>query len=50
MKVGGQITVKDFPVPLVLIQSNAEQHSDIPHTTSIPGKDGIPYGPGSPGS
>lgn len=50
MKVGGQITVKDSPGPLVLIQSNAEQHSDFPHTTYIPGKDGIPCGPGSPGS
>lgn len=50
MKVGGQITVKDSPGPLVLTQSNAEQHSDFPHTTSTPGKDGIPCGPGSPGS
>lgn len=36
-------------MPFVLIQSNARQHSDIPHTAPIPGKDEIPCGPDSPG-
>lgn len=36
-------------MPFVLIQSNARQHLDISHTTSIPGKVGSPCGPGGPG-